>query len=144
MPQGGVYPEPRVARLVEINWAEAAPVQNTWYTVLRTTNAELVSLAIGPVGANETVHFRATVDGEVFLGDATAVVDGQWTTPTSVRITGIPNATVNMSASSAAKDIDFGSNNPYPLLSGKSLLIEMRKTTALAGTLAAIGYYKKW
>ena len=54
---------------------QAAPVQNTYYTVLETTqNCRLIRVTGRIETTGETLNFRITVDGQVILSDNLASV----------------------------------------------------------------------
>ena len=44
---------------------QAAPVQNTWYTILETTNARINQIAISVAGTGEDLEVQITRDGEL-------------------------------------------------------------------------------
>jgi hypothetical protein len=99
-------------------------VQNTWYTVLNTTNARLYSLEMITVGFAETLQMRLTVDGQAM----TATVNANDST---VYYVAKDQTTDGLLA--LATPIN---PNTYCPLDGKAVKVEVRKTTATgAGTL---------
>ena len=117
---------------------QATPVQNTWYTILETTNTRIYGLAINVEDANETLEVRATVDGETINASALAA-----THSTEYMVHVWPRAITQVlamycNAVTATNLYQEGSH----ILEGKSVKLEIRKTTATgAGNLMAIASY---
>jgi hypothetical protein len=58
--------------------AQANPVQNTWYTVLDTTqNVRLISIWVQIEDVDESVQVRITIDGITLIGVSPLVADSQ-------------------------------------------------------------------
>ena len=115
---------------------QAAPVQNTWYTLLDTTkNCRVYSAGCNIEDTNETLQMRFTVDGEVIpvTGLATA-----HSTSCEVKRTLNPIAqTEAMELTNTAQTFEKAF-----LIDGKSIKVELRKTTAAGvGNLTGIVTY---
>lgn len=113
---------------------QANPVQNTWYTALDTIlNGRIRTLVYGIEGADETIEVRVTIDG-VTKTSSVACTDGATYTPTHWGLT------QNVFGGTSTV------NNVYSWqLEGRSIKIELRKTTALASTaLKAKIVYEQW
>jgi len=54
---------------------QASPVQNQWYTVLDTTNALLLQMAVMIYTTSETLEIKITLDGEVSTTSLAATND---------------------------------------------------------------------
>jgi hypothetical protein len=115
---------------------QAAPVQNTWYTILDTTlNAQLAVVPFHVADTGETVEVRCTVDGQVYVASQIAVAGTEyWVVRSSYAGAG---CSITSSSSSFG-----GSSAPFLCRSAK---VEIRKTTAAgAGNLvAAVKYFKR-
>ena len=114
---------------------QAAPVQNTWYTVLDTkANCRVWHIAARVDTANETLEIRVTVDG------VTLTAQEACTAGTTYAIWFKRTPTGNV--------LDFyGTFWKYDtfLIEGRSVKVEMRKTTATgAGNLKAALHYSLW
>jgi hypothetical protein len=122
---------------------QAAPVQNTWYTVLDTTENVRVLNILFTVGVpNEDVEVELTIDGRTFVaGQAPA-------TGASIYYFVL--------ADSVLATMDFGFNTelaatvptwvlrPF-LIECRSLRVRIRKTSANgAGILSCGVHYQKW
>jgi hypothetical protein len=102
--------------------SQATPVQNTWYTILDTVHyAKLFGIAIAVATTGETLEVRLTVDGNVYTGSQVAVAD----TAYKANPYTAPTGTYLLMTTSSIQN----SNE----LEGRSLKVEVRKTTA-AGT----------
>jgi len=103
---------------------QAAPVQNTWYTVLAATDdVRLYNVAMYISTTSEDLGIRITVDGNILLGAfGGATVNAVYNTrfedagPDALRV----------------ENTSFATYKAY-FLEGQSVTIEVRKTTA-AGT----------
>lgn len=116
---------------------QAGAVQNTWYTILDTTlNARIVRLNVACTVANETVQVRLTVDGQ------TITSNDALTAGTTYNIVWVENAaagTVNLTVTTTAATMSTSF-----LIEGRSIKIEIRKTTAAgASALLAKAIYGK-
>jgi len=65
---GNITEQVTYQQQADVNFNQAGAVQNTWYTVLNTLNGRLEYIRVGCTVANETVEFRATIDGTIKLG----------------------------------------------------------------------------
>lgn len=112
------------------------PVQNTWYTVLDTTkNARIISFGAYVETNDETIEGRITIDSQVLTVSATNFTAG-------IALA----ANFYNDASDALVWIALGPTGYRAfLIEGKSLKIEVRKTTAAgANLLHAKVRYAKW
>ena len=113
------------------------PVQNTWYPILETTNAEILGVAIGVLVADETLELRITLDGQAYVGSlaCTAGTDYEavfWTIQVSygLHLRAVPATPAEIYRSVLCK--------------GRSVKVEVRKTTATgAGNLRGCVSYGK-
>jgi hypothetical protein len=115
--------------------AQAAAVQNTWYTVLDTTlNCRVIGVCVAMSVAIETLQMRITIDGNILSGEQAAAVVG-------TIYHGI------LLQTNLAQNLTMTSTVPLTrsfLLEGRSVKVEVRKTTAVgAGTLTASVVYAK-
>ena len=111
---------------------QAAPVQNTWYTVLDELNCQIEAISINVAVANETLEGRLTVDGVAYNTDAFAA-----TFATNYQ------GYLRVLAISQAEFLSFDvtQNQVYRtvLTEGRRVKFELRKTTATgAGNLQCI------
>lgn len=112
------------------------PVQNEWYTILETTNARLVNLALAVLTTAETIEFRATVDGVVSTLSQTANV-------------GVSYYIHNVQTAQAANhfglsNVNYGVYRPFHS-EARSYKFEMRKTTNNGnGTFVASAVYARY
>jgi hypothetical protein len=111
---------------------QAAPVQNTWYTVLDTVvNARLIGLGILIADTGETLEVRLTVDGNIIIGSGAAVAGTDYHAMVHTHATG---TVLTFSSTDAPRAF---------MLEGRSLKVEVRKTTAAgAGNLKACAAYE--
>lgn len=116
---------------------QAAPVQNTWYTILNTThNIQVLVIAVNIEDTNEDLEVQVTVDGETIAGYGVTA-----THSTSYYAYFLPSAISGIDQLSLA---NTSANIKHPLLTGKSVKIEVRKTTAAgAGNLTGIVIYEQ-
>jgi len=107
---------------------QAAPVQNTWYTVLDTTsNVRLYGLAVFVADTGETIEVKITIDGVSLTGSQAQNAN------TYYYYFKDPSQTNICLASTTLYLIMY-----YTFLEGKSVKVEVRKTTATgAGQLFA-------
>jgi hypothetical protein len=112
---------------------QAAPVTNTWYTVIDVYNARLITTAMRVLVANETLELRLTVDGEVVVLTQAAVFGTHY------------NASYFPYSDNINLYADASSNDPRTrsfLAEGRHIKVEVRKTTATgAGNLQASALY---
>jgi len=124
------YQEPAVLN-------QAGPVQNTWYEILPATdNARIYQIYVNIEDDDETLEVRMTIDGEVLVGSNACTqsvsysmdIFGDAITRTdSLEFDKVPADYVKMRAF---------------LIEGKSVKIEVRKTTAAgSGNLTGIVMY---
>ena len=113
---------------------QPAPVQNTWYPILDTTaNVLLYYISVNVEDANETLELRITIDGQVITGNIAATHSRTY----GVRF--FPNAIDRSITCDLAVNVHV---NLVRLLDGRSVRVEVRKTTALgAGNLTGIVVY---
>lgn len=116
---------------------QAAPVQNTWYTILDTTlYCRVWRIAVNVEDTNETLEVRITIDGEVIPSDGYNA-----THSTDYHIVLMPDA-INRT-----DEIEFTSETRMEyaqgfLIEGHSVKVEVRKTTAAGvGNLTGIVMY---
>lgn len=115
---------------------QAAPVQNTWYTILdTTTNFEGYIATIKVETADETLEVRWTIDGQVI-------------TKTNACTFGTTYY-VFLDATSTQLGLTITSTNwnmgMRATLQARSMKVELRKTTAAgAGDLKGQVTYSKW
>jgi hypothetical protein len=112
---------------------QAAPVQNTWYTILDTTlNCCLYSVTILVWTTGETLEVRVTIDGQILTGSVAATA----TTYYYVHLF--------LYAAGFAIDTNVFPIGKYMPLEGRSVKVEVRKTTAAGtGTLEGRAIYGK-
>lgn len=114
--------------------AQAAPVQNTWYTVLNTTtNVRIIRIYANVALANETVQGQITIDGVTVAIPAAVFVAG-----TGYFVRWAFDLTDSLYWDVNEKYVAF-------LIEGKSVKVEIRKTTANGvGTLTCkVGYARR-
>jgi len=108
---------------------QAAPVQNTWYTVLNTTNARLQLVDIYVETTNETLEIRLTIDNDTCTGSVAATA-----------------GTVYYAFMSYDGELVISNSFPSQtfLQEGREVLVEVRKTTAAgAGNLhGRVNYWR--
>lgn len=117
---------------------QAAPVQNTWYTILDTTiNAILHGVTFAIITTDETLEVKITIDGNSYTASQAATASTTYQAYFAADYTGKYLTTVADTIS--------------PILwrkigiSCRSLKVEIRKTTATgAGNLRAAVTYSKW
>jgi len=116
--------------------SQAAPVQNDWYVLLDTTrNCVVYGIEAGVATTDETLECRVTIDGQVLTGGLAPATAG---TPYFILKTA-------ESASLIWTATIFAVNQRYLGLMGRSVKIEVRKTTAAgAGTITARVQYARW
>jgi hypothetical protein len=117
--------------------AQAAAVQNTYYTVLDTVYNVVLDYAVMRMEtAAEDIETRFTIDGLVLSGTQGAAVAG---TDYSVYIARSANG---MTANVTTTTVQGMITSPLPC---RSLKVEIRKTTANgANTLKGCVIYHKW
>ena len=117
---------------------QAAPVQNTWYTILDTTkNCRVYAIAVNIEDTNETLECQVTIDGETMAGYAQSATHS---TAYFGRIYPEPIARLDYMSLDTLAETRAG--NLGFLIEGKSIKVEVRKTTAAgAGNLTGIVTY---
>jgi len=115
--------------------SQAAPVQNTWYTVLNTvSNIRLMRFAMGVADTNETLEMKITIDGNSYTGSQAAVAGNHYHGYVHFHDAG---TIISFDTSENHSESSF----PY-LLEGRSIKVEVRKTTANGvGTITAAAQY---
>ena len=113
--------------------AQENPVQNTWYTVLNVTrDCKVYAVTVLVWTTNETLEVRVTVDGQVLVGSIAA----SHTTYYYVHH--------QLYAEALAIDGNVFLLGKYSPLEGRSIKVEVRKTTAAgSGTLECRVNYAK-
>jgi len=129
---------PKVPELQEAALLDQAnPNQNQWYTLLAATGQCIVwDVGIGVATANETLEVRITADNEIMTSNAHAAIfdTDYWVRLRPSAIAQAPNLEIETWG-----EIRSGMS---PLIMGRSVQIEVRKTTAAgAGDLRAIAIY---
>ena len=130
----------------ELNETQPGAVQNTWYNMFEKSNVEFAGLAMGVTVADETLEFRITIDGVVI--DISAGIDLLFATNSKSDIaTGTPRYTSGqlvIISGAPAGNVDIQSTKGNRWLKGRSVKIELRKTTAGgASALRLLGVYHK-
>lgn len=115
---------------------QAAPVQNTWYTIGAVMlNAFVYKGAVHVAVANETLEVQAIVDGETIQAVGVACTAGL---PYSMHLEPEPilrNDRISLAQLTGTGLPRYGSM----LIMGRSVEIQVRKTTALgAGNLTGV------
>jgi hypothetical protein len=113
--------------------SQVEPMQNQWYTVLETTkDCRVYAVTVLVWTANETLEVRITVDGKVLTG----AVGATQTTYYYVHH--------QLYGSGLTIDGNMFLLGKYTPLEGRSIKVEVRKTTATgSGTLEARVIYAK-
>ena len=107
--------------------SQADPVQNTWYTILDTQeNARIYCITVAVMTTDETLEARVTIDGQTLTGSVDATADAWYFVEKSLLDAGLSLGTAWMLAVH------------YAALEGRSVKVEVRKTTA-AGTGTLMG-----
>lgn len=119
---------------------QAAPVQDTWYTILNTNtkrDCKIIRIATRVETANETLQIRVTIDGVAVSSASLNATFGTMYSWWKAIWTDAQTETWyygNISAVTA----------PY-IAEGRSVKVEMRKTTAAgAGNLRGAVLYSQW
>ena len=112
---------------------QAAPVQNTWYTILDTTkNARIHSIAFIVADTDETLELKITAD------DLTSTITKASTADTYYMLTRYPHLANFYPASATHYTAAL-------LFEARSVKIEIRKTSAAGvGTITGRVKYGKW
>jgi hypothetical protein len=116
---------------------QAAPIQNTWYTLLDTTpNARIYGIGVNIEDANETLELRITVDSQILLSTKAATHSTTYTIKNEYNaVTRTVVLIADTNQSQLALGITF-------ICEGHSVKIEIRKTTATgAGNLMGVVSY---
>ena len=113
-----------------------AAAQNTWYTVLDTArNVRVIGILANMATTGEDISIRITIDGVVIEGSVSAVA-GTTYFADAVQSFGGGGTILALSGSPILKAF---------LLEGRSVKIEIRKTTAAgAGTLHCFVTYAQY
>ena len=129
--------------LKTLSFTQAAAVQNQWYTAFSGTNVIFNALGIGIIVANETVEARITIDGTTYAvagGIALLFGTNKFTNVLANGLaltSGTPVITLGAASATLTGTVDLDT-----WLSGKSVLIEVRKTTAGgASAIQVFGVY---
>jgi len=102
---------------------QAAAVQNTWYTVLDTTkNVKIMFVLFRCTAVNETVQLRFTIDGLTRTLEQACVANTYYYARWGADATTGANWYASLTVTA-----DMNLMNP---IEGRSIKIEMRKTTA--------------
>jgi len=115
---------------------QAAPVQNTWYTILDTiANGRLIGVYFKVADTGEDLELRITIDGQTYVGVQAAVAD------TPYYINGIDYSSGALSVQSV---LEVSQRKGAFLLEGRNIKVEVRKTSAAgAGTFSGRAEYAK-
>lgn len=124
---------PKLASLASLS--QAAPVQNTWYTVLDTVrNVEVNVVRFYVATTGEDLEVRATIDGVEYVGSQTAVAGTNYCV--------YVNTSSNTLIVVASTTQQLAVNSPCK---ARSFKLEIRKTSANgAGNLVGLVRYAKW
>lgn len=116
---------------------QAAPVQNTWYTILDTTkNAVLYLILVLVADTDETLECRITVDGNALVDSIAATAD-------TVYCMKLDSTTIT--GDTYVLHVTAGNVMEQSAMEGRSVKVEVRKTTATgAGNLKGRVVYGKW
>ncbi len=112
---------------------QAAPVQNTYYTIMEEVDARIEEMHFGVEDTNETLQVKVTIDGETITSDAYAA-----THSTSYGVIR------NQDAITRTEVLEFDSSPAHfekyrsYMMDGHSVKVEVRKTTT-AGTGNLVG-----
>lgn len=114
---------------------QAAPVQNTWYTILdTTTNVRIYGINYYVQATGETLELRLTIDGEVYTSTVVAVANTPYCVYFDLSAGGL---IFNEVAGLLMQERAF-------LIEGRSIKVEVRKTTAAgAGNLRGNVFYAR-
>lgn len=126
-----VYP---VQQQADATLSQAAPAQNTWYTILdTTTNVRLLGVRFAVADTNETLEVRFTADGQTLSSNALAATAG-----TMYYVTRVTSTNPLYLSTGDTTSMAF-------LYEARSLKVEIRKTTAAGnGTITARAAYALW
>jgi hypothetical protein len=128
-----------------LDYTKAGAIQNQWYTAFEGRDVEFLCLAKGVTVANESIEFRITIDGNLWVqAAATAVNAAEYSEVQGARYTNFPALNLLSGASTASVDVN---TNTFPatFLRGRNVKIEIRKTTAAgASALRVVGVYGQW
>jgi hypothetical protein len=115
---------------------QAAPVQNTWYTILPSkSNVRIHAIAVEVEVSNESLETRITIDSNV-LTDSLGATAG--TTYYMERTISQTSSTLRMNSTNNTISSPF-------LVEGRNIKIEVRKTTNNgAGNLKGCVEYSLW
>jgi len=118
---------------------QAAPVQNTWYTVLDTTlNVIVYTISVRVETTGETLEARITADGNVYTTSIAAVAATTYWIIAQHPEPNLPVTASDYSGVSCAAQY-------FTHIEARSIKVEVRKTTAAgAGNLRARVNYGVW
>lgn len=122
--------------------AQAAAVQNTWYTVLEASNVMIHYICVVMATADETLEVEVTLDGVEMVATiiATAATPYYFTKITNP-VWG-PGGDLAAGSTSVLQISGDAATSPLPARNAK---IRVRKTTAGgANTLYCLASYDKW
>ena len=129
---------------IPLSFNQAGAVQNTWYTAFQGSNVEFSALGAAVTVANETVDVKITIDGTVISsagGVALLFATNKFTSVLANNVdltTGVPLMTLGAPAATLTSPTVNGCS----WIKGKSVKIEVRKTTAGgASALQVLGIY---
>lgn len=103
--------------------------QNTWYEALRVTNGAISFFAYRITVADETVEARVTIDGTTLgaTGTVNLVAGGNAVSSFDLcRVSNVGAHTIHSTAPASSVD---SVATLRPILEGKTILVEIRKTT---------------
>ena len=116
---------------------QAAPVQNTWYTILNNTpNCRVYNVSVNVEDTNETLQLRVEVDGQVYNSVGVACTHSTLYYPYH-----FPDS-INLGASIGLTATVGDMQRRAFVVEGRNIKIQVRKTTATgAGNLTGLVSY---
>jgi len=129
----------------EINYSQAGAAQNTWYTALEVSNVSVGAFAVGCTVADETLEARVTVDSVLIssaAGVACTFAANPYSNLPAIVVCTTGQAVFTQGAANAAVT---SLDSELPWIKGKTVKIEVRKTTAGgASAVTGKGYYHQF
>lgn len=118
----------------DVDFSQAAPVQNTWYEMLDEVDIRLIHLTVSVADTGETLEVKITVDGNELTGSVAAGIGNVYhVLLDSETVDGL--TLVENTLFTDPQELTF-------ILEGHSVKIEVRKTTANgAGTITGVVKY---
>jgi len=116
--------------------SQAAPVQNTWYTILDTTpNCRVYCIVVAVATTGEDLECRLIIDGVTYLWTAAAAAaTNYWLSKRG------HTGSLSGEAGNPKQVL-----NDFTFVEGRSVKVEVRKTSiAGAGTITGRVTYGKW